>query len=88
MATKQNSLSLSLSSSLFSHQNLSAAWLCIISAMQSLASRSNNNCYWTCANSNSEIVITVDKLVPSQKLVLDFETTITLNELVQIQTRK
>jgi len=30
---------LSLSSSLFSHQNFSAAWLCIISAMQSLATK-------------------------------------------------
>jgi hypothetical protein len=48
----------------------------------------NINSYWTCANSNSEIVIIVNKLVPSQKLVFDFETIITLNELVQIQTPK
>ena len=48
----------------------------------------DNNCYWTCANLNSEIVITVNKLVPSQKIVFDFETTITLNELVLIQTPK
>ena len=37
---------------------------------------------------NLEIVITVNKLVLSQKLGFDFETTITLNELVQIQTPK
>ena len=37
---------------------------------------------------NSEIVITLIELVLSQKLVFDFETIITLNELVQIQTPK
>ena len=42
----------------------------------------------TCANSNSEIVITVNKLVLSQKLGFDFEVIIIVIELVLIQTPK
>ena len=37
------------------------------------------------ANSNSEIVITIIKLVLSQKLVFDFEIILTLDELVLSQ---
>ena len=44
--------------------------------------------WWTCANSNSEIVISVNKLVLSQKLGFDFEIILTLDELVLIQTQK
>jgi hypothetical protein len=40
------------------------------------------------SKSNSEIVITVIKLVPSQKLVFDFKIIITLIKLVLIQTLK
>jgi hypothetical protein len=48
----------------------------------------NNNSYGTCANSNSEIVITIIKLVLSQNLVFDFKIILTLDELVLIQTQK
>ena len=50
--------------------------------------KNNNNSYGSCGNSNSEIVITIIKLVLSQNLVFDFEIILTLDELVLIQTHK
>jgi len=50
--------------------------------------RNNNNSYGTCANSNSKIVITIIKLVLSQKLVFDFKIIIILMELVVNQIPK
>ena len=50
--------------------------------------RNNNNSYGTCGNSNSEIVISVNKLVLSKTLGFDLEIILTLDELVLIQTQK